>query len=384
MKLRIVILSTGTDIGGAEQQLLYLSRALLGKGHQVRIISMIPLGSLGVEAQNLGLNIYSLNMRRGIPNYYALVQMFRWLNDWEPQILISFMFHANILGRLAGLWTKVPVIISSIRNENIGGTQREWLMRITNWMDDMCTTNSHLVAKALAQKQIVAPQKLRVISNAISSQQTALPESGENKIKLELGIDDANFVWLAVGRLEEQKDYPNLLQAFTKIASSNTRLLIVGKGSLQQELHNITNALALSEQVSFLGVRHDIPELLAVTDALVLSSAWEGLPNVIMEALAAGKPVVATNVGGVSELVESNRSGFLVPPGDPAALAGAMARLMTLPLAQRRQMGLIGRSYIESHHSLERIARIWELLCIELLDTKGWQLSESHNHLRKS
>jgi glycosyltransferase involved in cell wall biosynthesis len=129
--------------------------------------------------------------------------------------------------------------------------------------------------------------------------------------------------------------------------------------------------LGIASQVMFLGVRNDIAALLSAADALVLSSAWEGMPNVIMEALAAGKPVVATQVGGVAELVEAGRSGFLAPAGDAGALSRAMGELMSMTGAQRRQMGLHGRDHIAAHYSLPVMVDRWSALYRELMTQKG-------------
>jgi glycosyltransferase involved in cell wall biosynthesis len=148
-------------------------------------------------------------------------------------------------------------------------------------------------------------------------------------------------------------------------------LLIAGRGPLLEELQAQAQRLGIASQVSFLGVREDIAALLAAADGFVLSSAWEGMPNVVMEALAAAKPVVATRVGGVSELVETGKSGVLVPPRDPTALSQAMRQLMTLPAEQRREMGSRGRSRVAAQFSLGVMADRWMTLYGQLLMQKG-------------
>jgi len=129
--------------------------------------------------------------------------------------------------------------------------------------------------------------------------------------------------------------------------------------------------LGIASQVSFLGVRQDVPALLTAADGFVLSSAWEGMPNVVMEALAAGTPVVATRVGGVSELVEPRETGFLVPPKDPPALAEAMRQLMSLPLERRREMGVKGQHHVATRYSLQAMGERWMALYAELLTRKA-------------
>ncbi|NEQ84975.1 MAG: glycosyltransferase, partial [Moorea sp. SIO2I5] len=228
----VVLLSTSLGMGGADQQVIYLGHALLAKGYQVQIVSLTPLGQMGLEAQAQGLPIQSLNMARGVPNMTSLLKLVNLLRTWQPQVLTTFMFHANIMGRIAGFFTKVPVIVSSIRNENFGGKNRDLLMRMTNWMDNVCTTNSHIVAHKLSKKQVVNKKKIKVITNGIFIDKYLKKQHINSKIRETLCIPDTAFIWLAVGRLREQKDYPNLLQAFSQLANPDTYLLIAGEGKL--------------------------------------------------------------------------------------------------------------------------------------------------------
>jgi glycosyltransferase involved in cell wall biosynthesis len=144
-------------------------------------------------------------------------------------------------------------------------------------------------------------------------------------------------------------------------------LLIAGRGPLLDELQQQARQLGIASQVMFLGVREDIAGLLAAADGFVLSSAWEGMPNVVMEAQAAARPVVATQVGGVPELVEDGKNGLLAPPADPAALSETMRRLMMLSPEQRQQMGLSGRHHVATHYSRAAMAGRWMALYRELL-----------------
>ncbi len=146
---------------------------------------------------------------------------------------------------------------------------------------------------------------------------------------------------------------------------------MAGQGPLLENLKRQSINLGISDRVVFLGLRRDIPSLLDAADGFVLSSAWEGLPNIVMEAMAAAKPVVATCVGGVPELVQEGVNGYIVPPGDSEALATAMVKMMALSDAERRAMGEAGRAYIEANYSLEHVVDQWEALYMELLQRKG-------------
>ncbi|HBY77568.1 MAG TPA: glycosyl transferase family 1, partial [Cyanobacteria bacterium UBA11148] len=177
------------------------------------------------------------------------------------------------------------------------------------------------------------------------------------------------FVWLAIGRLEEQKDYPTMLRAFAQISRQlpQTLLLVVGKGSLQNNLEALTKELGLHEKVRFLGIRNDIAKIMNAADAYVMSSAWEGMPGVLLEASAVGLPIVATDVGGNREVVLDGKSGFLVPSQNSQALAEAMQQLITLSDSERQQIGKVGRNYVIANYSLTEGVKRWENLYRELV-----------------
>lgn len=178
---------------------------------------------------------------------------------------------------------------------------------------------------------------------------------------------------MLIGRFEAAKDYPNMLQAFRTVAAKrpDTVLLLVGQGSLLEVTKKLADELGLEDKVHFLGVRRDIPELMNVADAYVMSSAWEGLPMVLLEAGACGLPIVATGVGGNAEVVLNDKTGYIVPPRNTEALAAAMAKLMALPEAERKMMGQAGRAHVETNYSLDRVVDQWEALYRELLQRKG-------------
>jgi len=164
-----------------------------------------------------------------------------------------------------------------------------------------------------------------------------------------------------------------MLRAFSMIVSkkSDVVLLLVGQGSLMEEVKKLASELKLEDKVRFLGVRRDVPDLMNAADAYVMSSAWEGMPIVLLEAGACGLPVVATDVGGNSEVVLNGKTGFIAPPRNPEALSQAMEKMMALPKEKRLEMGEAGRAYIEAKYSLEHVVDQWEALYMELLQRKG-------------
>jgi glycosyltransferase involved in cell wall biosynthesis len=371
MRARILLLSTSLGMGGADRQIVYLAKALLACDYDVRLVSMTPLEEMGRQALAEGLPVTSLDMVRGRADWSAFRRLVKLLRSWQPHLLSSFMYHANLMGRLAGRWAGVPLLVTSIRSERNGSPGQDWLMRLTNWMDHCQTTNSQQVADSLRQRGLLSPGKSRVIPNGIDPD--ALTASAAERVRLrgELKLEQNEFVWLAIGRLLPQKDYPTLLEAFAPLGRHPARLLIAGRGPLLAELQQQVDRLGVSSQTVFLGVRQDIASLLAAADGFVLSSAWEGMPNVVMEALAAAKPVVSTRVGGVAELVQDGKTGWLVPARDPKALSQAMHRLMTLSETERQRMGWAGREHLRAHFGLEAMAHRWMTLYNDLLARKG-------------
>jgi glycosyltransferase involved in cell wall biosynthesis len=225
--------------------------------------------------------------------------------------------------------------------------------------------------------RIVPKHLLSVVPNGVDPElfRNVAPAARDG-VRSSLGLED-EFVWLAVGRFEVAKDYPNMLHAFQRVRERHPRavLLLVGRGSLQQETEALVRELGLDHAVRFLGVRQDVPQIMSAADGYVMSSAWEGMPMVLLEAAAAGLPIVATMVGGNHEVVCQEESGFLVPARDPEALAAAMLRLLDLPAPRRREMGERGREHVQTHHGLTRLVERWEELYRQVLARKGLTLA---------
>ncbi len=371
--MRILFLSTSMGMGGADKQLLSAAQELRSRGRDVFIVSLTPLGPMGLEARGLGIPIESLGMRRGMPDPRGLVRLVRLVRAWKPDVVHSHMVHANLMARALRLVVRIPAVVSTIHNVYEGGRLRMAAYRLTNGLVDHMTIVSEAAADRFVGEGIVPKELLTVVANGVDTDLFRNVPAG-TRASLRAALDlDRGFVWLAVGRFEVAKDYPNMLRAFARVRERNPRalLLLVGRGSLQAETESLAHELGLSGGVRFLGVRGDIPEIMSAADGYVMSSAWEGMPMVLLEAAAAGLPIVATTVGGNHEVVLDEVSGFLVPPRNPEALGLAMLRLMGLPGAQRGAMGERGREHIRTRYGLGQVAERWEALYREVLERKG-------------
>jgi glycosyltransferase involved in cell wall biosynthesis len=377
--VRILFLSTSMGMGGADQQVLSAARVFRTRGHQVLIVSLTPLGPMGFNALGEGIPTQSLEMRRAVPDPRGLVRLVRLVRAWRPDVLHSHMIHANLMARALRLLIPVPVVVSTIHNIHEGGALWMAAYRLSNGLVDHMTIISQAAADRFITESIVPKQLLTVVPNGVDADRLQdLPTGTRESVRSSLGLGP-EFVWLAVGRFEIAKDYPTMLQGFARVRARYPQavLLLVGHGSLQPETEAFAQALGLSGAVGFLGVRGDVPAVMSAADGYVMSSAWEGMPMVLLEAAAAGLPIVSTMVGGNHEVVRNEESGFLVPARDPDALGLAMMRLMGLPEAQRRSMGERGREHVRAHYGLNRVAERWERIYREVLARKGLTVASS-------
>lgn len=366
--MKIALLSTSLMRGGAEIQVFLLARTLKRRGHQVQVISMVAPEAFEPELTELGIPLHSLNMRPGAPDPRALWRLAAIVRAWRPEILHSHMIHANLLGRLVRLLVRVPVQISTAHNIDEGGRWRERAYRLTDPLATLTTNVSQAAVDRYVQVGAVPAAKIRYVPNGLELTPFTQAPVSRQSLRQALGLA-GQFVWLAVGRLAVQKDYPTMLRALaaTLAGSPETRLLIASEGPLRADLEALSAQLSLTEHVTFLGARNDVPALMQAADAYLMSSAWEGLPMVLLEAAASSLPIVATDVGGNREVVCDGESGWLAPPGDPVALAAAMQRLMAIPETARREMGAAGRRHVQQHFDLEHVVDTWEALYQELL-----------------
>jgi glycosyltransferase involved in cell wall biosynthesis len=355
--VRILYLLTSLGIGGAEKQVIGLAERMAERGHTVAILSLkhaeeewpakLPILRLNIRKTPLGI-------WRGLRFAVQFVAMFR------PDLLHSHTFPANIFARLLKrmLPRPSPRLINTIHNVYEGGRRRMLLYRVTGSLTDQVTAVSQAAADRFVQIHAVSPSKMRVLTNGIDTDAFAPDRSRRKQVRAQMGVRK-EFAWLAVGRLVPAKDYPNLLQAFAQLHSLNpaTCLWIAGDGDPSQ-LHLVDHAL--DSGVQPLGLRRDIADLFAAADGYVLASAWEGMPLALGEAMAMEKPVVATDVGGVRELV--GERGSIVAPKDSDALAAAMLNLMNLTENERKAIGRAARERVLQHFSMSAKALEWEQL----------------------
>ena len=366
--MRLLFLTTGLARGGAETQLTQLALRLKARGWAVKVVSIMPPRAYADRLQAAGIPVVTLGVQSKTPDPRPIFHLIREIRQWHPHLVHSFMVHANLLARLIRPLVEMPVLVCSARNVHEGGALREWLYRMTDPLCTFTTQVSREGRERYIRIRATPAHKIEFIPNGVDTHRffPNIEIYERQRAQLEL---QGTFLWLAVGRLVPQKDFHTLLHAFAEASARfpDTQLWIAGDGPERSELERLAQRLNLQSRVRFLGLRKDIPDLMRIVDAFVLSSAWEGMPNVVLEAAASGLPVVSTQVSGVGDIVLAEKTGYLVPPGDPNALADAMLRLMHLPEPLRRQMGQRARKHVKEHFDLERIVDRWEDLYQRLL-----------------
>ncbi|MGG2991608.1 glycosyltransferase [Paenibacillus macerans] len=361
--MKILFLITGFDYAGAESQVVLLCRDLRARGCEVRLVTMIPPVAYLDELRGLGVDVRSLNMKKGVPDPRAIFRLARIIREMRPDVVHSHLVHANLLVRATRLFVRVPFLICSAHNINEGGRWRELLYRLSDPLGDLLTNVSREAVEQYIKRKIAPRRKIVLMENGIDLSRFARDERECARIRAEMDIcgSPKPFVWLAAGRFVPEKDYPAMLLAFAKVlqAYPHSRLWIAGIGPERPRAGQLAVKLGIEDRVRFLGIRTDIPALMNAADGYVLSSKWEGLPIVLLEAAASGLPIVATRVGGNAEAVQDGVSGYIVEPEAPDELAGAMERIMALAPEDREEMGECGRAHVAEHYEIGRVAAKW-------------------------
>lgn len=355
--MKILLCITGLGMGGAEKVVIGLAEAFADRGHEVNIAYLT--GVALVVPRNHDIAIVSLGMKSGRDFFSAYFRLRRLVMDFQPDVVHSHMVHANILARLLRLTTTIPLLICTAHSSNEGGALRMLAYRLTDMLADLSTNVSDEAVAAFVARRAVKPGRMITVYNGISTSVFAFSESARAQIRKQLDVEDGCHVILAVGRLTAAKDYPNFLRALRTLRSSSVyfKAFIVGDGPLKRALKAEVDELNITEHLEFLGVRNDVPELMSAADVFVLSSAWEGFGLVVAEAMACECLVVATDCGGVKEVVGD--CGYLVSPSNSTALYDAIVQGLTLTSSEADSLRARGRERIVRNYSLEVAVDRW-------------------------
>ncbi len=360
-KALVVELASSLASGGVERVVAELARGLDRRRFETAVVLFDGLGPLAQDLESAGVPMRLLPRRPGLDGRYPL-RLARELRSLGAACLHAHnstaLFYGAIAARLAG----VPCVYTEHDRSHPDRLRVRLLHRALSPLLSRAVAVSGALRGALLRHEGFAESRLRVVPNGVPSCDR-IPRA---QARAALGIENGERSLLWAGHFTEVKDPANLLLAFARARVGEARLYLAGEGPLRGEAEGIARREGIADRVVFLGVRRDLRDLYTAFDLFVLSSRSEGLPLSILEAMSAAVPVVATDVGACSEVVEGSGCGRTVPPGDPAALGAAIRATLEDP-SEAAAMGERGRLAHRARYSLEAMLRGYEAVFEEAL-----------------
>ncbi len=350
------------NVGGAELMLLRLIQSSQSNpkfSHSV--ISLTDIGKVGQQLEASGVDVVALNMTSIFDVLRVLNKLFKIIKLRQPQIIQTWMYHADLLGGMAARLAGKRNIIWGIRGTSI--PQRG--LSTTRLVVSLCSLLSHWIpalivccAKSARNAHSVLgydQRKMTVINNGYDLKPFNISPQAREQSRVSFGFNKNDIVVGTVGRFDPLKDYGNFIRAASEVVrcNRNAKFLMVGRGlnTNNDILQQWIEKTGLKDRFVLAGEREDIPYCLACLDIFCLSSISEGFPNVVCEAMASGVPCVVTNVGDAAGIVAD--TGIVVAPGDSVALADALMSLLGKDECERSELGTLARKRIEAHYSIE-------------------------------
>jgi glycosyltransferase involved in cell wall biosynthesis len=361
------LISRADEIGGAHIHVRDLSTALRARGVDAIVLTG-GQGALVDQLRERRVPVHCLrHLRRAVGPIRAigaLLEIRRLLRELRPELVSTHSTTAGLLGRIAARSLGIPVLFTA---HGWGFTEgRPWSQRIAFWLAEWAAAPLAARIITVCESDLQAATRGRLTRR---SRLLAIPNAMPDvKDSLRAAPDRSPPRIVMVARLSSWKDHPTLLHALAQLVDIEWELELVGDGPLRQDVELLAASLNIASRVRFAGFRVDVAERLADAQLFVLATRWEGFPRSILEAMRAGLPVIASDVGGVRESVRVGETGFIVPAGDVDALRDHLKLLLINP-AQRLQMGTAGRMWYESRFSLDRLlaetAAVYETVLAE-------------------
>jgi glycosyltransferase involved in cell wall biosynthesis len=371
---RVVHVAESAGWAGGERYLLALATELDRKRFELAVVVPGP-GPLVERLHALDVETARVPLDARLVSPAAFLGLVRALERLRPAIVQSHGARSNVYTRLAARYAGVPVVLSTVHNSlfdyDVPGWRRTLYVlaeRLTSPLADRIVAVSAAIARDLVERYGIAAARTLVVRNGIDAW-AFRPAREPAAVRADLGVAAGRRLVVMAGRMTPQKGWDVLLEAAARLAAARSDLawVLVGDGPLRPALTRRAAELAVAAH--FTGACADMADVLGCADVVVLASRSEGLPFTLLEAMALGKPVVATRVGGVPEVVEEGRSGRLVPREDPAALATAIADVLEAPDAAA--MGARGRARVEAEFTLDGMVRALEGVYLAALDARG-------------
>ena len=372
MKAAVVQLIDSFNQGGSERQALQLTRLLAQSGKfKIHLAALSPEGSLRATIEDLDLEeipSFPLNSFYDANAVKQLRRFVQWLKAARIDVLHTHDFYTNVFGMTAGALARLPVRIASMRETTgMRSSAQKRVQRVAYSLAHQVVANSNAVREVLITEG-VSPQKVAVVHNGLDLQRLVPQTSSRSDALSLLGLasktdSGRRFISIVANMRHEVKDHPMFLRAARRVVDAvpEASFLLAGEGELTDSLRALATELGIQDSTHFLGRCERVAELLSVSEICVLSSKAEGFSNSILEYMAAGRPVVATNVGGAAELIREGETGYLVPAGDDEMMSARLISLLR-DTARSEMMGAEGRRIVEEQFSCEaQLARTEDL-----------------------
>jgi len=343
------------------------------------VISLTEGGEIASRISALGISVISLGMAKGIPDPRGFVRLHHHLQQIKPDILQTWLYHADLLGTLVAKSVKVDHLLwnlrcSDMRPEYYRGLKKLMMLGLSrlSHFPDAIIYNSH-AGRNIHEQAGYAPRQWSFIPNGINLSIYEPSKDARRSLRQELSLDDSSFLIGMIARYDPIKDHATMLKAAALVANDdpNARFLLVGTGvdTANCDLMGQIRELGLSKKIHLLGHRRDIPRITAGLDLATLTSQGEGFPNVVAEAMACGIPFVATDVGDTRLIIGEN--GVVVPPRDPPALAKAWKCIASMSSDARLRLGKAARNRIAENFQIETTTGGYEALYHSLKPSKS-------------
>ncbi len=357
--MKILYVITGMGLGGAEKVVVDLANQIYELGHDVKIVYLT--GEVIVRPIHSEIELHGLQLN-SLKDLYQASKLFQKIvNEFKPDVVHAHMIHANIFTRLNRMICKIPQLICTAHNSNEGGRIRMLAYRFTNFLSDLNTNVSREATQSLILRGAFNKNNLMTVYNGIDLRLYTEPSYNKSLYISGLGLNSDITILLAVGRLNQQKDYPNLITAIKLLKYnyklSNFHVLIAGEGELRSQIEQQILEDNLEQHVTLLGRRNDVPALMSIADLFILASAYEGFGLVVAEAMACESYVVATDSGGVAEVMGD--TGTLVPTKNSSALAQALFDALHMSSLELEANNQAARRRVVETFSLDRAVQQW-------------------------
>jgi starch synthase (maltosyl-transferring) len=367
----ILYVITDLEIGGVPLHLYRLASAMKASGLRVAVVSLYPSGPVGERLHDAGIEVFSCHGRGGWDArvIWRLADLLRRL---RPGLMHSLLFHANQAARFAGVLARFPhqAILSEIQTVEVERRWHLWIDHLTHPMCRMTIGNSPSVIAHLEVEAGIPITRLQLVRGGIEPSEI---NAATASFPAALGIhdgDDESPILLWAGRLDPIKGLHHLLEAMRIVVPrTGATLLLAGDGAERPRLESQAARLGLAASVRFLGVRQDVPSLMKMADGFVFPSRTEGLPNALLEAMAAGCGIVATDVAGCRDLISDGVNGLLVPYGDAAGLARAICQLLS-HREWARELGLRAQKSVSEQWTRQMMLQGYRVIYESVLQSR--------------